>query len=66
MEWQAVIISLTCIAGRVMINVMAKVRQGRAIGRAGSGSELAVFKTVIREGFMKNMTCEQSLKETRK
>ena len=43
-----------------------KVRQGRAIGRAGSGSELAIFKTVIREGFMKNMTCEQSLKETRK
>lgn len=43
-----------------------KVRQGRAIGRAESGSELAIFKTVIREGFMKNMTCEQSLKETRK
>ena len=43
----------------VMINVEAKNRAGKAIGRAGSGGELAVFERVVREGFIKNITFEQ-------
>ena len=50
----------------VVILVMAKSKAGKGTARAGRGSELAIFKTVIREGFLKNTTCKQVLKETRK
>lgn len=43
----------------VMISLWLKIRQERTIGRAGSGSELAIFKTAAREVFIKNGTFEQ-------